>query len=104
MQRLYSLEGTVMLEAISAGVAEQDAKRILRMLVDRGLGEGDTMRNAVVRSNMLALGLEGVALDDAVSFAGERDWIGDGPPGSIQLTPKGHSTSTSMNGWGFVQH
>jgi hypothetical protein len=93
-----------MFEAISAGVVERDAKKILKMLVDRGLGEGDTMRNARVRSNMLALGLEGVALDAAVSVAGEREWIGDGPPGSIQLTPKGHSTSTSMSGWGFVQH
>lgn len=93
-----------MFEAISAGVVERDAKKILKMLVDRGLGEGDTMRNAMVRSNMRALGLEGIALDAAVSFGGEREWIGDGPPGSIQLTPKGHSTSTSMNGWGFVQH
>ncbi len=45
MLRPCSLEGTVMFEAISAGVVERDAKKILKMLVDRGLGEGDIMRN-----------------------------------------------------------
>jgi hypothetical protein len=39
----------------------------------------------------LWLGIEGVELDDALTFAGEQGWVENAPADTIRLTDAGHA-------------
>jgi hypothetical protein len=41
--------------------------------------------------NALWLGIEGVELDDALTFAGEQGWVERAPEDTIRLTDAGHA-------------
>ncbi len=74
--------------------SEGTARQLLKVLVDAGLGVDEPVQNAWVQSEALrTLGLEGDALDAALTLAGEQGWIETGPaPGTLVLTHAGLGT------------
>lgn len=70
---------------------EEDAKKIVQMLVKKGLKANETMANAMVQSNALELGLQGAPLDNALTRAGDNGWIETPSPGWTALTQAGHT-------------
>ncbi len=71
--------------------AEDDARTIVRMLVEKGVQTGEPYKNPMLIQNALWLGIEGVELDDALTFAGEQGWIENGPEDTTKLTDAGHA-------------
>jgi len=70
-------------------VIEQNAKKIIRIMVAKGLVASDAVQNATIQSNALQLGLDEEDLEAALIFAGERSWIENGPHGTAILTNDG---------------
>ena len=71
--------------------AEVDARAIVRMLVEKGVQSGEPYKNPMLVQNALWLGIEGVELDDALTFAGEQGWVETAPEDTIRLTDAGHA-------------
>ena len=71
--------------------AEDDARAIVRMLVEKGVQFGDPYKNPMLVQNALWLGIEGVERDDALTFAGEQGWVENAPEDTIRLTDAGHA-------------
>jgi catalase (peroxidase I) len=78
--------------------SEGTARQLLKVLVDAGLSVEEPVQNAWVQSEALrTLGLEGDALDAALTLAGEQGWIVPGPgPGTLVLTHAGLGTVNPM--------
>ena len=78
--------------------SEGTARQLLKVLVDAGLSVEEPVQNAWVQSEALrTLGLEGDALDAALTLAGEQGWIEPGPgPGTLVLTHAGLGTVSPM--------
>jgi hypothetical protein len=70
----------------------------MKVLVDAGFGVDEPVQNTWVQSEALrTLGLEGEALDAALTLAGEQGWIDPGPgPGTFVLTHAGLGTVSPM--------
>lgn len=71
--------------------AEDDARAIVRMLVEKGVQPGGRYKKPTLIQNALWLGIEGVEFDDALTFAGEQGWIENAPEDTIKLTAAGHA-------------
>ncbi len=78
--------------------SESAARQLLKVLVDAGFDVDEPVQNAWVQSEALrALGLQGEALDSALTLAGEQGWIESGPgPGTLVLTMAGLGTVRPM--------
>ncbi len=78
--------------------SESTARQLMKVLLDAGFGVDDPVQNAWVHSEALrTLGLEGEALDAALTLAGEQGWIETGPaPGTLVLTHAGLGTVRPM--------
>ncbi len=78
--------------------SESPARQLMKVLVDAGFAVDEPVQNAWVQSEALrALGLEGEALDAALTLAGEQGWIDTGPgPGTLVLTHAGLGTVSPM--------
>jgi hypothetical protein len=81
-------------EVVATDTVKQDARTILKMLVDKGLQAGEALQNTMIQSYALALGLDGDRLDKALIFAVDEGWIEDGPPGATRLTKTGYAAAT----------
>ncbi len=77
---------------------EAAARQLLKVLVNAGFAVDEPVQNAWVQSEALrAMGLEGGALDSALTLAGEQGWIENGPrPGTLVLTTVGLGTVSPM--------
>lgn len=78
--------------------SESPARQLLKVLVDAGFDVHEPVQNAWVQSEaMRALGLQGDALNSALTLAGEQGWIDNGPaPGTLVLTAAGLGTVRPM--------
>ena len=79
--------------------SESTARQLMKVLVDAGFGVDEPVQNTWVQSEALrTLGLEGEALDAALTLAGEQGWIGPGPGpgGTLVLTHAGLGTVSPM--------
>jgi len=76
---------------------EDDAKAIMRMMVRKGVKAGGSYKNPVLMQNALILGIDGEDLDKALTFAGEKGWIANGPNDTTTMTPDGHKAGTDPN-------
>ena len=78
--------------------SESTARQLMKVLVDAGFSVDEPVQNAWVQSEALrTLGLEGDALDAALTLAGEQGWIVPGPgPGTLVLTHAGLGTVSPM--------
>jgi catalase (peroxidase I) len=78
--------------------SEGTARQLLKVLVDAGLSVDEPVQNAWVQSEALrTLGLEGDALDAALSLLANKGWIVPGPgPGTLVLTHAGLGTVSPM--------
>jgi hypothetical protein len=70
------------------------AIRLLRLLVARGLGQGDPMANAAIRSIAVQAGLDN-ELDGASAYALRQGWLTNASPGWSTLTPAGYAVATA---------
>ena len=70
---------------------EDDARKIVRMLVEKGVQSGELYKNPMLIQNALWLGIEGVELDDALKFAGEQGWVENAPEDTTKLTDAGYA-------------
>lgn len=78
--------------------SESTARQLMKVLVDVGFSVDDPVQNTWVQSEALrALGLQGEALDAALTLAGEQGWINPGQgPGTLVLTHAGLGTVSPM--------
>ena len=78
--------------------SESTARQLMKVLVDAGFAVDEPVQNTWVQSEALrALGLEGEALDAALTLAAEQGWITPGSgPGTLVLTHAGLGTVSPM--------
>ena len=74
--------------------SEGPARQLMKVLVNAGFSVDEPVQDDWVQSEALrTLGLEGEALDAALTLAGEQGWIETGPaPGTLVLTHAGLGT------------
>jgi hypothetical protein len=76
--------------------AEQGARLFVKILVERGCEVGVPIQNAIVQVWAVEAGLDGSDLDDALNFAGEKEWIeNEGQEGTFNLTQAGHAAGSA---------
>ncbi len=76
--------------------SESPARQLLKVLVNAGFSVDEPVQDDWVQSEALrTLGLEGDALDAALTLAGEQGWIDPGP-GTLVLTHAGLGTVSPM--------
>jgi hypothetical protein len=77
------------LAAVEISLNEDNAKKLIKLLVNKGAKDDGFVQAAMVTKWAVEAGMEDI-LHDALVFAGDNDWIADGPiKGTIKLTPKG---------------
>jgi hypothetical protein len=78
-------------------MSEQGARKIVRLLVEKGVNANDSVQNTQITAWAVEAGLDGALHDDLVS-AGELEWIDNGSvAGTTLLTEAGFAAGDVTN-------
>ena len=79
--------------------AEPGARLFVKILAERRCEAGVPIQNTIARVWAVEAGLDGSELDEALKFAGEKEWIEDGDrEGTFNLTQAGHAVGSAERG------
>ena len=74
----------------------QDVEAIIKILAESDIG----MKNVIVNQRALELGIDGERLDEALEYAGQKDWIEGGPHETVLLTSAGRRAAAGVKDLG----